>query len=60
VLFAAPAGPFDFYDPTLGVRVVRTDTDSRIVAALLLGAAKQQRLTCRMIQDTGAAEYWLE
>ena len=60
VLSAAPSGPFDFYDPALGVRLVRTDADARIVAALLLGGGSRQRLTCRMIQDTGAAEYWLE
>jgi hypothetical protein len=60
VLYAAPAGPFDFYDPALEVRIVRTAADSRIVAALLLGGGSRQRLTCRMIQDTGTAEYWLE
>jgi hypothetical protein len=60
VLYAAPSGPFDLYDPALGVRVLRTAADARIVAALLLGAGGQQRLTCRMVQDTGAAEYWLE
>lgn len=60
VLCVAPPTPFDFRDAALGVRVVRTAEDPRIVAALLLGSGRRQRLTCRMMPDTGEAEYWLE
>ena len=60
VLCVAPSTPFDFYDPALGIRIVRTAEDARIVAALLLGPERRQRLTCRMMPETAHAEYWLE
>jgi len=56
---AAPAGPFDFHDPVLGVRLVRTSEDKRFLVVLLLGEKRDQRLTCRVAPE-GQIDWWLD
>ena len=51
-----PKGPFDFHEPDLGIRVVRTESDNRVVIIVVLD---QKRLVCKVASE-GKIEWWLE
>lgn len=55
----APRGTFDYHEPQLGVRVVRTQEDERLLIILLLGEGQNQRLTCRVASE-GKIEWWMD
>jgi hypothetical protein len=50
-----PKGPFDFHDPTIGVRVVRMEGDNRVVIIVVLD---ERRLICK-VEPEGKIEWWL-
>jgi hypothetical protein len=55
----SPAGPFDYHEPELGVRVVRTPEDQRLWITVLLGRQRNRRLSCRVASE-GKIEWWLD
>jgi hypothetical protein len=52
----APQGLFDFHDPSLGVRIARTENDDRVVIIVVLN---DKRLICKVASE-GKIEWWLD
>jgi hypothetical protein len=51
-----PKGPFDFHEPSLGVRVARTAENERVVIIVVLN---EKRLICKVAAE-GKIEWWLD
>jgi len=53
---AVPHGLFDFHEPSLGVRITRTNDDDRVVIIVVLN---DKRLICKVASE-GKIEWWLD
>ncbi len=51
-----PQGLFDFHEPSLGVRITRTESDDRVVIIVVLN---DKRLICKVASE-GKIEWWLD
>jgi hypothetical protein len=51
-----PQGLFDFHEPSLGVRIARTQDDDRVVIIIVLN---DKRLICKVASE-GKIEWWLD
>lgn len=51
-----PQGLFDFHEPSLGVRIARTENDDRVVIIVVLN---DKRLICKVASE-GKIEWWLD
>lgn len=51
-----PQGLFDFHEPSLGIRIARTENDDRVVIIVVLN---DKRLICKVASE-GKIEWWLD